>query len=88
MQAAMGDKAIQEMFQAIEKASGSVLQRHGNAGDRILDQRFRATPEVIAYGYAYCVKRKRNKYRRYRSSRINGRDSERFSGRRLLSKNT
>ena len=59
MQAAMGDKEIQEMFQAIEKASGSVL-----SGTEMLEivswiNDFNATPEVIAYGYAYCVKRKK-----------------------------
>ena len=59
MQAAMGDKEIQEMFQAIETASGNVL-----SGTEMLEivswiNDFNATPEVIAYGYAYCVKRKK-----------------------------
>lgn len=71
MQAAMGDKEIQEMFQAIEKASGSVL-----SGTEMLEivswiNDFNATPEVIAYGYAYCVKRKKTNIK-YIAAVING----------------
>ena len=71
MQAAMGDKKIQEMFQAIEKASGSVL-----SGTEMLEivswiNDFNATPEVIAYGYAYCVKRKKTNIK-YIAAVING----------------
>ena len=71
MQAAMGDKEIQEMFQAIEKASGNVL-----SGTEMLEivswiNDFNATPEVIAYGYAYCVKRKKTNIK-YIAAVING----------------
>ena len=71
MQAAMGDKEIQEMFQAIEAASGSVL-----SGTEMLEivswiNDFNATPEVIAYGYAYCVKRKKTNIK-YIAAVING----------------
>lgn len=60
MQSAMSDKAIQEMFQSIEQSSGSVL-----SGTEMMEivswiNDFNASPEVIAYGYAYCVKRKKN----------------------------
>lgn len=80
MQAAMGDKEIQEMFQAIEKASGNVL-----SGTEMLEivswiNDFNATPEVIAYGYALLCQTQENKYQIYRSS-DQWLDSERFSGR-------
>ncbi len=59
MQSAMGDREVQEMFRAIEKAGGSVL-----SGTEMMEivswiNDFNAAPEVIAYGYAYCVKRKK-----------------------------
>ena len=59
------------MFQAIEKASGSVL-----SGTEMLEivswiNDFNATPEVIAYGYAYCVNRKKTNIK-YIAAVING----------------
>ena len=87
MQAAMGDKEIQEMFQAIETGQRQCAQRHGNAGDRILDQRLQCDAGGDRLRLCLLCQTQENKYQIYRSS-DQWLDSERFSGTWLLWKNT
>lgn len=57
----MADKEIRDMFSAIEQITGRVLSA-AEMGEIVswIDD-FQATPEVIAYGYSYCMqKNKKN----------------------------
>lgn len=61
LQSAMSDKEIKDMFSAIEQIAGRVLSA-AEMGEIIswIDD-FQATPEIIVYGYSYCIqKRKKN----------------------------
>ncbi|NLD19503.1 MAG: DnaD domain protein [Clostridiales bacterium] len=55
----MADKEIQGMFSTIEKIAGRVI--NGTEIMEILSwiSDFNATPEIIVYGYSYCVQRKK-----------------------------
>lgn len=58
-QAQMADKDIKDMFAAIEKATGRVI-----SGTELMEvlswiNDFGATPEVIVYGYSYCIQKKK-----------------------------
>ena len=59
LQTAMADKDIQEMFNAIEKKRGTCDKHYRNDGNNIVDKRFSRFSELIAYGYAYCIKKKK-----------------------------
>ena len=55
----MVDKDIKDMFAAIEKITGRVL-----SGTELMEVKswindFGATPEVIVYGYSYCIQKKK-----------------------------
>lgn len=55
----MVDKDIKDMFAAIEKITGRVL-----SGTELMEIRswisdFNASPEVIVYGYSYCMQKKK-----------------------------
>ena len=55
------DKEIKDMFTEIEKISGRVINGTEMMEIRSLINDWNATPEVIVYGYAYCIqKNKRN----------------------------
>ncbi|MDO4544614.1 MAG: DnaD domain protein [Bacillota bacterium] len=59
VQSFMADKEIQDMFAAIEKISGRVI-----SGTEMMEviswiNDFHVSPEVIVYGYSYCVQRKK-----------------------------
>ena len=55
----MADKDIRDMFGAIEKITGKVLSAtEMNEIVSWIDD-FQATPEVITYGYSYCVQKKK-----------------------------
>lgn len=58
-QAQMADKEIKDMFSAIEKITGRVI-----SGTELMEvlswiNDFGAAPEVIVYGYSYCVQKKK-----------------------------
>lgn len=59
VQTAMADKDVQEMFSSIEQSTGRVIS--GTEMMEIISwiNDFHASPEVISYGYAYCVKKKK-----------------------------
>ena len=59
VQAFMADKEIQDMFEAIERISGRVIS--GTEMMEVLSwiNDFHAAPEVIVYGYSYCVQKKK-----------------------------
>lgn len=55
----MADKEIKDMFDAIEKTTGRVI-----SGTELMEvlswiNDFGATPEVIVYGYSYCIQKKK-----------------------------
>ena len=55
----MADKEIKDMFAAIEKTTGRVI-----SGTELMEvlswiNDFGATPEVIVYGYSYCIQKKK-----------------------------
>ena len=57
--ALMADKEVKDMFAAIEKISGRVIS--GTEMMEIISwiNDFGATPEVIVYGYSYCLQKKK-----------------------------
>lgn len=59
MQTAMADSEIQDMFKSIEHSVGRTIS--GTEMVEILSwvNDYNAAPEVIAYGYGYCVKKKK-----------------------------
>ena len=59
VQSFMNDREIQDMFGAIEKIAGRVIS--GTEMMEILSwiSDFNATPEVIVYGYSYCIQKKK-----------------------------
>ncbi len=58
-QALMADKEIKDMFAAIEKIAGRVIS--GTEMMEVLSwiNEFGATPEIVVYGYSYCVQKKK-----------------------------
>ena len=58
-QALMGDKHIKDMFSAIEKITGRVIS--GTEMMEVLSwiNDFNVEPEVVVYGYSYCIQRKK-----------------------------
>lgn len=57
--ALMADKEIKDMFAAIEKVTGRVI-----SGTELMEvlswiNDFGATPEIIVYGYSYCIQKKK-----------------------------
>lgn len=58
-QSQMADKEIRDMFDAIEKITGRVIS--GTEMMEVLSwiNDFGATPEIIVYGYSYCVQKKK-----------------------------
>lgn len=57
--ALMADKEIKDMFAAIEKITGRVI-----SGTELMEvlswiNDFGATPEIIVYGYSYCMQKKK-----------------------------
>ncbi len=59
VQSYMADKDIQNMFSEIEKIAGRVIS--GTEMMEILSwiNDYNATPEIIVYGYEYCIRRKK-----------------------------
>lgn len=58
-QQTMADKAVQDMFSSIEQSTGRII-----SGTEMMEvvswiNDFNASPEVIAYGYSYCMKIKK-----------------------------
>ena len=58
-QALMADKDIKDMFSAIEKITGRVI-----SGTELMEvlswiNDFGASPEVVVYGYSYCLQKKK-----------------------------
>lgn len=55
----MADKEIKDMFDAIEKISGRVI--NGTELMEVLSwiNEYNATPEIIVYGYSYCIQKKK-----------------------------
>ncbi|HIU26303.1 MAG TPA: DnaD domain protein [Candidatus Copromorpha excrementigallinarum] len=58
-QSLMGDKQIKDMFAAIEKIAGRVIS--GTEMMEVLSwiNDFSVEPEVVVYGYSYCLQRKK-----------------------------
>ena len=55
----MSDKEIQNMFTQIEKIAGKVISGTEMMEILSLINDFNAAPEVIVYGYSYCVQKKK-----------------------------
>lgn len=55
----MADKEIRDMFGAIEQISGKVLSASEMSEIVSWIDDFQATPEIIAYGYSYCMQKKK-----------------------------
>lgn len=59
LQSFMADKEIRDMFNAIEQISGKVLSATEMSEIVSWIDDFHATPEIIAYGYSYCMQKKK-----------------------------
>ena len=59
LQSFMADKEIRDMFNAIEQISGKVLSATEMSEIVSWIDDFQATPEIIAYGYSYCMQKKK-----------------------------
>lgn len=71
LQTAMGDKDIQAMFSSIEKSTGRVISTTEMMEIISWINDFHVSPEVISYGYAYCIKKKKKNIK-YIAAVING----------------
>ena len=62
----MADKDIKDMFAAIEKITGRVI-----SGTELMEvlswiNDYGAAPEVVVYGYSYCLQKKKKDIKRHR----------------------
>lgn len=59
----MADKEIQSMFSEIERIAGRVITGTEMMEILSLVNDYNAAPEVIVYGYAYCIRKKKKNFK-------------------------